>query len=255
MRTMIRLTALLLVAALIATSLAARWSPTTVQAQQGETVSETVLLPEFSAVHIRGAGQAIIQTGDNPSVSITAGERLIGHIDTTVEDGTLTIDFPSSALLDLVGLADISYVITAPSLNAIMLDGTVQALVNGLNATQLDIQLRAAAQLDLSRLQAQTLTGRIDLASQARIDGEVDLQQIEVVNASRYDASELQSVHAIMDVRDLSTATVRASRTLTGSADWGGTIEYIGTDTIVDVQTSRFGRVEQLPFVPLPALA
>jgi plastocyanin len=185
-------------------------------------------------------------------VEVTADRRAMGFIEADVENGTLSAGFPASLVFDVAGLDPIRYVITTPSISEIHLNGAFSATLDGLQTDSLVLGLTTAATLSITGLEATSLEAKLDLASTATLTGSVDSQFVEVVNASTYNAAELDSARAEITASEASTATVRVRESLTGSVATAATLSYIGEDVSVEVDTSLLGSVEELPFVPLP---
>lgn len=242
---------LLAVLMLAAVSMAGSWSAIGARAQD-DIETQRFELEAFDKIVMRGAGEVVIQIGDSPSLEFTADRRASGFIDVLVEDGILSAGFPASLVFDVAGFTPITYVITTPSISEIHLSGPFTAALDGLEADSLQLGLTIAAQLSITGLQAATLQATLDLASTATLAGAVETQNVEVDNASTYDAGDLDSARAQVIASEASTATVRVRESLSGSVSTVSTLNYIGENVTVDVETSTLGAIEQLPFVPLP---
>lgn len=239
------LTAVALVAMLVSWNAITAWA-------QDEVETQSYELESFDRVVMRGAGEVVFQIGDTPSLVVTADRRMMGFIDVLVEGGILSAGFPASLGFDAVGMSPIKYVITTPSISEIHLNGPFTATVNDLQTDSLLIGLTTAAQLSVTGLQATSLQAKLDLASTATLSGAVENQDLEVVNTSTYNAADLDSATAQVTASEASTATVRVRESLTGSVSTRSTLNYIGENVAVDVETSTLGSIEQLPFVALP---
>ena len=246
----IRSTSLLVALAVIATL--GCWSAMTANAQD-DVETETFELGSFDSIRLQGAGDVVIQIGETPSVEVTADRRAMGFIEVSVENGVLSAGFPASLVFDVAGFSPITYLITTPSVSEIHLNGPFAATMDGLQADVLQLGLTTAATLTVTGLQASTLTAKLDLASTATLAGSVQTQVVEVVNAATYNAADLDSSNAQVTASQASTATVRVRESLTGSVSTLSTLNYLGENVTVDVDTSLLSSVEQLPFVALPA--
>jgi amicyanin len=239
------------VAALALVAMPGSWSALATNAQD-ESETQVFELDEFDKIVLQGAGDVVIQIGDTPSLELTADRRASDFIDVIVEDGILSAGFPASLVFDVAGLDPIRYVITTPSISEIHLNGPFTATVDGLHTESLLLGLTTAAELSITGLQASSLQAQLDLASTASLAGAVESQDIEVVNASTYEAAGLDSASAQVKASEASTATVRVRESLSGSASTASTISYISEGAAVDVDTSTLGSIVQLPFTPLP---
>lgn len=209
----------------------------------------------FDEVHLRGAGNVTIVFGDEPRVEITSPPSISRLFTVRVEDGELTGGFAASVAFDLLMSGGIDYVITTPALTDLDLNGPMQATIDGIVADEFELDLSAAAQVTLTNLQVSHLDVELDLASSATISGLATTQDIELNHASTYDAAQLDSATATVELATASTGTLRVTDSLTGSVASGATLHYLTENAAVTVTTSDGGGLEMLPFTPLIAPA
>ena len=205
----------------------------------------------FDEIHLRGAGAVTVVFGDEPSVEITAPARISQLFSVGVEDGELTGGFAASVAFDLLTTEGIDYLITTPSLTALELTGPLQATIDGLTASEFDLELSTAAGATLTNVTVDDLEIDLDFASAATVSGTATTQDIEMANASTYEAADLETTTTAVDLSTASTATVRVVDTLNGSVNSASTLNYISENASVTVTTGTAGSVRQLPFVAL----
>jgi plastocyanin len=218
-----------------------------------DIVVQSFEVEPFDAVRLRGAGDVTIEIADTTSVELSTHRRVAGFFDVSVEDGKLTAGFPAALVFDATGLAPITWHITTPTLSSLEIDGPLRVTIDGLETPALDLRLSTAAELTLNGLDATTLTADLGLASSASVSGRVERQQISAANASSWDAANLDSAQAEVDLSQAATATIRVGESISGSVATAATLNYIGEDVSVDVDTSLLGSVIQIEGDPLPA--
>src|SRR5689334_21799443 len=103
---------------------AAVGSPANTALAQGQQTTVTKTLRPFTSVQINGGGQATLQFGADPSVTIEGNSLIVDRLDATVENGTLTLGQSLTSALDVTGLSDLKYTIVTPSIEEIHLSGT-----------------------------------------------------------------------------------------------------------------------------------
>jgi hypothetical protein len=235
---------------------AAVGSPANTALAQGQQTTVTKTLRPFTSVQINGGGQATLQFGADPSVTIEGNSLIVDQLDATVENGTLTLGQSLTSALDVTGLSDLKYTIVTPSIEEIHLSGTVDLHVDPMpNQQSLVLGLTTSAEVFIPSIDAGSITGKLDLLSTAHLAGSATSVQLQVFNGSTLDASDLQIGSADLEVKGVSNATVRVTDALTGTASEGSTVTYISESVTPALTTSLLASLEQAPFTPWTAPA
>jgi Putative auto-transporter adhesin, head GIN domain len=208
-------------------------------------------LDRFSILRIEGAGHAVITIGARPSVTVTANDIVLDLIDVNVEGDTLTVGRLATSALDIAGLDEIEYEITAPSLSEIHLNGTINAEIDELEVNRsLTLGMTTGAEISIGDLRADELDAKLDLASTAHIAGQVEQLTLESLKESNFDGENLSVQTAEVTIRTLGKATVRVEAGLNGEVSEGGELNYITEAALVHVESRTRGVVNELPFTP-----
>lgn len=220
-------------------------------AQDGPTTQEIDVEP-FTEIDIHSVGLAVITQGETPSLTITGDPDVIERITAEVDDdGQLEIDYVWWEGLALDNARDLQFDITVQSLDYLELEGAIQAEADGLSADEFEINLSGATSLTLTNLAVSNLEVEMDGAATAILSGTADHQDLDLDGATTYTALDLDSATADIDLDGASTAQLRVSDQITGEMDGASTLEYIGEDVSVNVDTSGAATVSQLPFTPI----
>ncbi|TXG86764.1 MAG: DUF2807 domain-containing protein [Thermomicrobiales bacterium] len=249
--------ATLLLSVLALTALSMTAAPV---AAQGTTKTEEIALDPFTSIQINGGGTATLTFGDTPSVTITGNSLIVDQLDAKVENGQLVLGSVLTSALDVSGLSELTYTIVAPAVDEIHLSGTVSLTVPVLPAQDtLVLGLTTGAHLTIGAMDVQSLTGKLDLLSNATLTGAAGTMQLEINNGSELHAGELQVGSADLVLNGMAKATVRVTDTLTGRAAQGSTVEYITETVTPEMTTTTMASVTALEFTPwsgvLPAAA
>jgi len=223
---------------------------------QGEQTTVTKTLRPFTSIQINGGGEATLQFGADPSVTIEGNSLIVDRLDATVENGTLTLGQTLTSALDVTGLSDLKYTIVTPSIQEIHLAGTVDLHVDPMpNQQSLVLGLTTSAEVFIPSIDAGSISGKLDLLSTAHLAGSATSVQLQVFNGSTLDARELQIGSADLEVKGVSKATVRVTDALTGRASEGSTVTYLSETVTPALTTSTLASLEQAPFTPWVAPA
>jgi hypothetical protein len=179
----------------------------------GDTVTESFTVDDFDRLEIGGAFDVTITLGDEPSVEIRVGEKLVDDLRVDQDGDRVTIGLDNG--WSTVN-SDVEARITTLDLSRLGLDGAVRADVRDLDADRLELELNGA-----SRVEG---------------DGTVGELIIEANGASRIDFGDVTIDRVELEANGASQLN------LTGAAEVGGELNGASTldvsdDAEVDVQT------------------
>lgn len=174
----------------------------------GITASEERDVSDFRALLASGVGLIEIRHGPTESLRITADDNLLPILTSEVSDGRLILGSTAPFRTN----NDIRYEITVRDFD--------------------DITVAGVFGVDITGLDTDRFTASVSGVSGLTVAGRVDRQEVVIAGVSRYDAGQLSSRTAMIDIAGLSWAIVRVSDLLEGSVVGGATLEYIGNPTI-----------------------
>lgn len=246
LRAVTRSIAFTLIATLAASAIAA-----TPASAQGEQVTRTVDLAPFTILKLEGGGEATLEFGPTPSVTIEGNSLIVDRLEASVDDGILTLGSPLTSALDVTGLSELRYTIVTPSIEEIHLAGTVSLTIAAVAPQpSLHIGLTTAAHLTIGAMDVATLTGKLDLLSRATLAGSAKTMQLEINNGSELEAADLQVGSADLVLNGVAKATVRVTDALTGRAAQGSTVQYISQTVVPAITLTTMATVSPLAYTP-----
>jgi len=176
-------------------------------ADSGPERTERREVGSFHAIELRGAARMRVEAGKDPSLSITAGERVLQATHTEVREGVLVILvrerggwFQRSPAATLV--------VQAPALDSVHISGAGDFTLQDISGSKLAIVFEGAGSLEAS--------GTVDALS-ARLDG-----------AGRADLGKLAATDAEVAVNGAGSLDLQVTGTLTAEVNGVGRITYAG---------------------------
>lgn len=200
---------------------------------------------DVSVVELATGGSLHVELGATPSLTITAGERVIDTLTADVDAGVLHLgtkgassDYPGEIRYDLVitalssirvlGSGDARVDFAGTTGPEIIVKGSGSVEARGVDADTLALMIDGSGDIDVTDALARDVTVRLDGSGSVRIDGTVTAQDAELRGSGEYSAADLQSVDARVVVRGSSEASVSVSGTLDAVIAGSGEISYSG---------------------------
>jgi hypothetical protein len=110
----------------------------------GIAASQVREVPPFSSVELAGGNNVVIRAGEQQSVVVKADDNLLNRVTTHVKSGALVIgNTPGS----LTARSPMSVEVSVPSLNALVLTGSGNIMVNGIKTESLTVTLSGSGNL------------------------------------------------------------------------------------------------------------
>lgn len=177
----------------------------------GSVITETRDVGTFTSVELNAVGQMNISQGSANSLTITADDNLLKLIKTTVRNGVLVIEFERPAVT-FNAITRLQYDITVTKLDTLTVNGAGDIRVTGLDGQSLKVRINGASNIDAA--------------------GKVVSQQVTLTGAGRYQAADLQSDDAVIEINGAGTAVVWAEKTLDVGISGMGNVEYYGAPRV-----------------------
>ncbi len=171
----------------------------------GDTVTESFIVDDFDELEISGAFDVTVSLGDEPSVEIKIGEKLVDDLRVDQDGDRVSIGLDAGWLTIN---PDLEASITTNGLSRLGLDGAVRADVRDLDADRLELDLNGA-----SRVEG---------------DGTVGELTIEANGASRIDFADVAIDRVELEANGASQLD------LTGAAEVGGELNGASTLDVSD---------------------
>jgi hypothetical protein len=193
----------------------------------GPQQTRTRAVGAVSAVELASSGDLVLSAGRPPSLRITAGRNVIGHLTSDVRGDRLTLGsdrslssvgrvrydlvLPAARLVELSGSGTVH--VTAPSaLEQALLPGSGDIRIDGLRTPSLGVDLSGSGEITVA--------------------GSTTRQRVSLSGSGRYSAGGLTSLDADVTVSGSGSADVSAGRTLTATVSGSGSVTYRGNPAV-----------------------
>lgn len=185
----------------------------------------------FEAIAIEYPGaEIIVQQGDGDIVELKADDNLLPQLSTEVVSGTLTIKSLETDWNAMVNPSEpVKIEITVRDLNTIVLSAPVGTLeVNDLQAGTLNLVVSGGAQVRLNGISVDLLDSVLSGAGDIQVSGTADEIKLVLSGLGDFNAADLQSNKADIELSGMGGATVRVEEELAATITGAGSIQYFG---------------------------
>ena len=204
---------------------------------QGPPQTQTRAISSVSAVDLAASGQLVLTAGDAPSLRITAGRNLIGHLTSDVGQDRLTLGVDGSVRTS----GRVRYDLVLPAARVVQLSGSGTVHVMAPSAVR-EVRLPGSGEVRVDGLSTEELTVDMAGSGQVVILGSTTGQHVSIGGSGRYSGGELASQDADVTIIGSGSADVTASRTLTATVTGNGSVTY-GGDAAVTSSVTGHGAV------------
>ncbi len=188
----------------------------------GDRITETRLLNEFTSLNISGANRVYVSHGNDYKVVLKGSSNLIPYFKTTLDGKSLNLSYKNAN----VNRDDIEIFVTMPLINAVSLSGSGGLDIDGSFAALPDFDLAISGSGDVS-VNHELRVDKIDISISG--SGKVFFQKA-ITKAAEIDISGSGDVH--LQVSDYLKARISGS----------GDVYYKGNPQL-DTKTSGSGKL------------
>jgi hypothetical protein len=238
---------LILAAVAIATALT--WWTLARPASIGNVATVEQDIAAFRRLELNGAADVTLRQGTAEHLSVQTPARGLSVI-ANVEGGTLMLDAHDTRRWwqSLLGGArtnrSAKVTITFRDLDAVTISGAVNVAAAALETPELLVEASGGSTLRIDRLKTRLLHVDADGALKARLAGTATEQRISISGAGEYNAGDLASETASVDVSGVGTVVLRVEKALSASISGAGSVEYYGNPQVRQ-SISGVGKVRQ----------
>lgn len=212
----------------------------------GNVISESRVVSDFDTVSFEGFGELMIQQGAAEGLVVETDDNLLPFISTNVSGGTLTIGMTNDTLRPILRPSEsIRYVLTVKSLKQVDLSGAGIIEIDGVNAENFVVASSGAGEIHIAKLAADELTVTMSGAGTVEVAGEVGQQSVELSGLGTYEAGDLASERANVQLSGAGSATIWVNGELDAEISGAGAINYYGAPR-VGSQVSGVGSIKNL---------
>jgi hypothetical protein len=192
----------------------------------GPTVSEERSIDDATSVVLSTGGDLTITRGE-PSLTISAGTRVIDSLTAEVRDGVLHLGSkPGFAPLRLMG--ELSYELTLPTVESIAVEGSGDVTVDFAGATNVAVSIEGSGDIEGSDVDAESVTVSIEGSGDIELSGDTDSLDVSIEGSGDIDLEDLRARDATASIDGSGSIHVFATETLDASIGGSGTIRYSG---------------------------
>jgi hypothetical protein len=202
----------------------------------GNVITETKQFSDFNKLDISSGFEVTITQSSTYRVVITANEKALDLIQVTQSDNTLTIQIQPGAAFSA---STLKAEIAMPVLDGVMFSGGIRATASGFNTTEdFRADLTGGSSFDITDFTAKNLNVELSGGSTLTAQGTGNNLVAIGSGGSNLDLSNLQINDAHIDLSGASHAIVNLDGTLNVTASGASSVEYMGSPTLGNIDTS-----------------
>lgn len=175
---------------------------------------------EFRSVRLEVCANVLVRVGEEPSIHLAGDDNLLGHVETRVEKGRLSIDLDGSASFR----CGLEIVIGTPTLEGFTIEGSGDVRIQDLAAERVRLAIEGSGTLRAEGT-ARSVEGSIEGS------GDMDLAALETESAE-------------LSIEGSGSMDVLVARELRYEIEGSGHIRYAG-GADVDGRIEGSGRIER----------
>jgi hypothetical protein len=210
----------------------------------GVVATQDQALSNVSGVTLATPGELTVQLGETESLHIEMEDNLLPYLQTTQQDGKLTIQFKRGA--NLQPTKPIKYILTVKGLDSLETASVGNITAPALQAKSFIAKIASTGKIDLAGLTADKLNVELSSVGALTIGpGQVTSQVIEINSSGSYSAPDLQSQKAAVNVNSAGNVTIWVTDKLDAKISSSGVVEYYGSPQVTTTFASS-GKVVPL---------
>jgi hypothetical protein len=176
----------------------------------GATRIETRAVSGFTQIAVYGPGEVNLRQDGTEALTIEAEDNVLPLLSSDVRAGRLVLGTERG-------------IVIRPT----------QPIRYTLNARQVTgLEMNGGGFIRASDLHTDVLRVTVNGGTRVRLDGSVDRQDIVIAGASDYQADQLVSREANVEINGAGTVVLNVSTHLTATINGAGTVEYIGSPRV-----------------------
>ncbi|GAB2527955.1 head GIN domain-containing protein [Rufibacter soli] len=205
----------------------------------GKFKSETRSVSSFTALSIAGGFEVELTQGTAPSLKLEAEENVLPLIESTVQNGTLTIKMKKG----IKNARTLKVFVTVQDLKKLQLAGGIKLrTTNTLSAPSLALEFAGGINAVLA-LQVKELAADFAGGTKVTLSGRADKVTMDLAGATNLKALELKTNYLTLDAAGASSAQVSVAKELTVDAAGIVTVDYKGSPK---VSHSGMGKIRRI---------
>ncbi|MCU1432356.1 MAG: hypothetical protein JWP95_1461 [Actinotalea sp.] len=191
----------------------------------GTRVTEEREISGATAVLLATDGDLTIEVGDEPGLTITAGENVMDRLTSDVVDGELRLDMRERRW---GRHGDIEYRLVLPRTERIAVDGSGDVLGDLGAVDDLQITVDGSGDVEASGLDLDGLDVDIDGSGRVTLAGSAGRQHVAISGSGSFDGHDLVGDDGAVLLSGSGDAAVHVVRTLAATVDGSGSVRHTG---------------------------
>lgn len=197
----------------------------------GDIVKDERDVSGFNAVEFSGFGRLIVTQGGEETLSIEVDDNLLQYIHTDVVGGNLRIDFEDNIVLRPTDNS-IIFRLGVIELRSIDVSGAGSFEIGDLVADGMDLTLSGAGKIKINSIEASSLKVVVSGTGSIDVSGTVDSQTIEINGLGDYNALDLESQEATLNISGAGDADLWVHDSLDVTISGAGSVSYYGNPEV-----------------------
>ena len=192
-------------------------------------------VPAFTKVALNVPGTLHLRQGEGRSVEVEAAPEVLAHLETTVEDGRLTIRDESNVFERMFGSRDLGTIdvyVTAPTLETVSIAGSGSIVgETPIESSSLALENAGSGDIDLA-VATSDLRTSIAGSGTIRVRGTTEDVRIQIAGSGTIDGLDLQTATADIKVTGSGDTRLHVTDRLSAQIMGSGDVEYRGSPSI-----------------------
>lgn len=206
----------------------------------GNIITESRELSEFSSIDLRGGYEVHLTEGNEPGLEIETDDNLLSYIKTSVQGDKLIVESTAR----IVSAHGIVVNITYTDLEKVHVSGAVTLENFGTIAGEsMNLSVSGAAEVEL-RVDVQELNVHTSGAGSISLKGEAQRANLQLSGAGGIEAYSLTTSYCDVQVSGVGGAEVYVTEELRAQVSGIGSISYKGNPSNVSPRVSGLGSVD-----------
>lgn len=215
----------------------------------GPRATITQEIDPVTAVDIGTSGSMRVVVGDEPSLTITAGEQVLEEITAVVHGDTLDIDLkgtwlnvgrieyelvvPALSTVSVRGSADVSGQVAPDGAVTVSIDGSGNVDLTGTDtADDVVVDIEGSGDVTLDEVDADAVRVTISGSGEVSLAGTTADLDVRIPGSGEVDAGDLLAADVSVEIDGSGDARVHAERSLAVRIQGSGDVTYTGDPTV-----------------------
>ncbi len=208
--------------------------------------SRTFEVGDFDRVSISSILQAVVRTGDRPSVAPYGPAELVEHLNVEHSDDAISISLDLPNGKEMKKHDEIVLLITTPALEEMDASGITKIMIEEVRSAEFDLSLSGISEAQLVRITCNEMEIDLSGTAIATIAGETGELQADVSGASQLNALGLQARKAPVEASGASAIELQVKDELCAEASGASNVKYTGSPAKVEVNSTGMAMINVL---------